>query len=175
MATPTYKLSLFQFPSNGKVYPKSANIFSREEKIMSFNSLQTGKCIQSPMRSEYINIIDEFQFPSNGKVYPKGREWGPPHRNLRSFLSFNSLQTGKCIQSKAVERSLKELGVEFQFPSNGKVYPKAININLASSLDQSFNSLQTGKCIQRLRARIRRKNHTCFNSLQTGKCIQSVT
>ena len=138
---------MFQFPSNGKVYPKFNGLrrqystappkvsipFKRESVSKdppivvqlkplaeSFNSLQTGKCIQSS---------GEF----------------PP--NLTTRESFNSLQTGKCIQrteemlwairvlvsipfkreSVSKEFRSKPINKEetmFQFPSNGKVYPK---------------------------------------------------
>ena len=86
----------------------------------SFNSLQTGKCIQSfHNRSSNQCAKSEFQFPSNGKVYPKS------HENRKSLLdfSFNSLQTGKCIQRQTFAILMRE-PPQFQFPSNGKVYPK---------------------------------------------------
>ena len=109
-----------------------------------FNSLQTGKHIQSG-NEHYVFLSDfMFQFPSNGKAYPKFRE----HDTWREGESFNSLQTGKHIQSWNI------------FPSK----PAA----------DCFNSLQTGKHIQR------KQKSTCgiywidssFNSLQTGKHIQ---
>ena len=62
----------------------------------SFNSLQTGKCIQRSAMGKPTGSFFQFQFPSNGKVYPK------MDRNAR------------------VDKALKA----FQFPSNGKVYPK---------------------------------------------------
>ena len=37
----------------------------------SFNSLQTGKHIQSGLASIIVEIVKSFQFPSNGKAYPK--------------------------------------------------------------------------------------------------------
>ena len=138
----------FQFPSNGKAYPKvivhkikddyfiyvsipfKRESLSKEQsdyrETLSrhrFNSLQTGKPIQSPPW-----------------FYPTGLAiWG-----------FNSLQTGKPIQSgrggriysysdggtvsipfkreslsKAMEEMLCFTKIFlFQFPSNGKAYPK---------------------------------------------------
>ena len=85
----------FQFPSNGKVYPK-AQSHLRWDNDNSFNSLQTGRCIQS-----------------DGKI----NEW------TIKVGRFNSLQTGRCIQSKTRDE-LREPLVAFQFPSNGKVYHK---------------------------------------------------
>ena len=86
-----------------------------------FNSLQTGKCIQSRGFVKFIGAVKAFQFPSNGKVSPKsamvadvwdsiqyvsipfkresvskGIDLG---QKLASKNSFNSLQTGKCLQS----------------------------------------------------------------------------
>ena len=67
-------------------------------------------------------------------------------------FSFNSLQTGRCIQSSEVTGLRQDdLSVGFQFPSNGKVYPK-----IAGQEDLDANDAEP-----------------CFNSLQTGRCIQS--
>ena len=114
-------------------------------KCTGFNSLQTGKCIQSiftmkdnvgafvsiPFKRESVSKVKSivhpfpptsFQFPSNGKVYPKNRSY-----------TFAVWLRGK-----------------FQFPSNGKVYPKKLLPNArVVYASASFNSLQTGKCIQR--------------------------
>ena len=90
-------------------------------KVLSFNSLQTGKCIQRKFASHRSEMRLLFQFPSNGKVYPK-------------FL---------------MAATTIALTPKFQFPSNGKVYPKDQFSDNARLLNLSFNSLQTGKCIQR--------------------------
>ena len=63
------------------------------------------------------------------------------------ILSFNSLQTEKCIQSNGLRR------------------PRSWS-NLC------FNSLQTGKCIQSFLHILYPNQLKSFNSLQTGKCIQ---
>ena len=60
---------MFQFPSNGKAYPKFSNRAA-------------------------INAKNEFQFPSNGKAYPKLIAIFV----LIAAACFNSLQTGKHIQ-----------------------------------------------------------------------------
>ena len=114
-----------------------------------FNSLQTGKPIQrNTVFLPKTNRI-RFQFPSNGKAYPKtGDDKG---HQMIVHLRFNSLQTGKPIQSKkqrknawhartvsipfkreslskvlwAVQRT-NSLSEMFQFPSNGKAYPKSV-------------------------------------------------
>ena len=108
---------LFQFPSNGKGYRKPTAMVS--------NSM----------------ILSAFQFPSNGKVDRKTAGLG---KMSRTKISFNSLQTGKWIASKISPRRIPskiivsipfkresvsqepvaehilDVGVEFQFPSNGK-------------------------------------------------------
>ena len=73
---------VFQFPSNGKAYPKA---FVRE----------------------HIAAEDAtaFQFPSNGKAYPKDCRKAYPISRKKSF---NSLQTGKPIQS-AIQGDLNEI------------------------------------------------------------------
>ena len=92
------------------------------DKNNCFNSLQTGKCIQRTVTAHRLKFgatkvsipfkresvfkglerpffgtpAPAFQFPSNGKVYSK---FSISLINLDPF-GFNSLQTGKCIQSK---------------------------------------------------------------------------
>ena len=44
---------------------------SEKSTPKSFNSLQTGKYIQSTVPTHTVQIKEQFQFPSNGKVYPK--------------------------------------------------------------------------------------------------------
>ena len=141
----------FQFPSNGKVYSEL-----------------------STKQSMYNNYYSVFQFPSNGKVYSEFSHRNPfskthwvhvsiPFKRESVFRvvdsrcklclgikSFNSLQTGKCIQSTknssgisdailvsipfkresvfrvSIEGGNKAKGSAlFQFPSNGKVYSEA--------------------------------------------------
>ena len=94
-------------------------------------------------------------------------------KGINVLLGFNSLQTGKPIQRKMARvgpRSLSKVSIPFkreslskeynatlnsvrnltgfQFPSNGKAYPKPTGNSVVNSSDTSFNSLQTGKPIQ---------------------------
>ena len=65
---------MFQFPSNGNAYPKSASNAAdpRNRTPPSFNSLQTGTHIQSlTFGLMFVNGYFLFQFPSNGNAYPK--------------------------------------------------------------------------------------------------------
>ena len=65
-----------------------------------FNSLQTGKWIQSKWNFTTPGFVYAFQFPSNGKVDSEDRK-----RVVQAdACRFNSLQTGKWIQR---ERSLR--------------------------------------------------------------------
>ena len=108
--------SMFQFPSNGKVYPKTSKRFSWWSiRLSCFNSLQTGKYIQSenPEARRKRNGIRRFQFPSNGKVYPK-----PKMKKLTlitATICFNSLQTGKYIQRDPI---LSPVGPWLRKPQN---------------------------------------------------------
>ena len=81
------------------------------------------------MYSKFISVVygkisatDRFQFPSNGKVYSKVGIQSVVYDD--ELLSFNSLQTGKCIAR------------------NHSIMLKSVRIG--------FNSLQTGKCIASL-------------------------
>ena len=114
---------MFQFPTNGKVYPKRAPKTHNTGEPDSFNSLRTGRCIQSFLLMFILELFtsNKFQFPTNGKVYPK---------KIRdavidsSVYGFNSLRTGRCIQRKKHTLSRRAKYISFQFPTNGKVYPK---------------------------------------------------
>ena len=95
-----YDWDWFQFPSNGKADPK--------KKIMSY----------APNNLELM-----FQFPSNGKADPK---YDLLKLKLKTPLKcFNSLQTGKQIQSLFYLQLHRKWNFLFQFPSNGKADPKS--------------------------------------------------
>ena len=140
------KVAEFQFPSNGKVYSKVGNLIVDAESYIDvsipFKRESVFKGEKNPLR---LRSFLTFQFPSNGKVYSKCNTCYVQRNHISvsipfkresvfkgalgeiksdSDIGFNSLQTGKCIQSVEVETSAP--------------------INL-----ESFNSLQTGKCIQR--------------------------
>ena len=165
---------LFQFPSNGKVYSKDQEKCpgsSQSQVSIPFKRESVFKGEELPQLIEYLINQQEFQFPSNGKVYSKflERKRGTKlesvsipfkresvfkvtrfsHHKEASWASFNSLQTGKCIQSESITKNSAKHGYAFQFPSNGKVYSKEIRAAAIRAAAMSFNSLQTGKCIQR--------------------------
>ena len=89
---------MFQFPSNGKNYPK----------------LGKGACgcvsvltVSIPFKRENLSKGESSQRANDPKV-----------------ISFNSLQTGKPIQSTIPQYRQQRGTIRFQFPSNGKTYPK---------------------------------------------------
>ena len=161
----------FQFPSNGKVYPKvpaSTNYsmlkqvsipfkresISKEEKnaavlsrpTLGFNSLQTGKYIQSTRCCSVLSVR----------------------------FRFNSLQTGKYIQREFIESIALTHNEEFQFPSNGKVYPKCVRCIPPNALHWMVSIPFKRESISKgVPEGISDAVNTCFNSLQTGKYIQS--
>ena len=66
------------------------------------------------------------------------------------------------------------LTLKFQFPTNGKAYPKGYKEFVKNRVSISFNSLRTGKHIQRCQRLLTQKMAMVrFNSLRTGKHIQS--
>ena len=161
----------FQFPSNGKADPKGHTIcFGTAEKTMCFNSLPTGKRIQSYERTRReCGRWNWFQFPSNGKADPKryaamcdtrcvsfnSLPTGTRIQSIRSPSrlclapdSFNSLPTGTRIQSHKELAQIERRMLQFQFPSNGNAYPKNTMLNLHPIASERFNSLPTGTRIQ---------------------------
>ena len=113
---------------------------------------------------------------------------------------FNSLQTGKCIQSEDLRMFGGEVPPVFQFPSNGKVYSKFYNYKRRCGHGRKFQFPSNGKVYSKVTIHSHRLNYVLFlvsipfkresvfkdfkngkksfrnrnrfNSLQTGKCIQ---
>ena len=115
-------------------------------KIRSFNSLRPGRHIQSDQVSDGANLDDKFQFPTTGKAYPKRANSFYPVKWIR--LCFNSLRPGRHIQSIQHLESRLGQGEVFQFPTNGKAYPKSSTPRTSSSRRICFNSLRPGRHIQ---------------------------
>ena len=137
----------FQFPSNGKAYPKLLGVLlaMRLQKVsipFKRESVSKGRQVRQSFSPEEVSIpfkresvskdgtrdgipgvkVTSFQFPSNGKAYPKLRryrsETSPAH-------AFQFPSNGKAYPKW--EKDLKDHGpYPFQFPSNGKAYPKQI-------------------------------------------------
>ena len=138
--------AVFQFPSNGKAYPKKSRYTMCAKRwTRSFNSLQTGRHIQSftgsatrRTRGDLVSIPFKREGISKGSLMARSLV-SPPSR-------FNSLQTGRHIQRNNGTDGHHQRGT-FQFPSNGKAYPKR-NLSPSSNSSLCFNSLQTGRHIQ---------------------------
>ena len=107
----------FQFPSNGKAHSDGETvIFNDQSKC--FNSLQTGRHIQTITMFKYTHARYPFQFPSNGKAHSDAYD---PSNAGHVVRCFNSLQTGRHIQTFKVGHTIEYI-VGFQFPSNGKAH-----------------------------------------------------
>ena len=132
----------FQFPSNGKAYPKKIKTLEAKEQIR-FQFPSNGKAY--PKKAWALLRMSElwFQFPSNGKAYPKctrGHRW-------EHLQGFNSLQTGKPIQ-RLPASVLKMISSSFNSLQTGKpIQSQRFNAIVLSDIKR-FNSLQTGKPIQ---------------------------
>ena len=133
----------FQFPSNGKVYPKQWSGWELGTcHNQCFNSLQTGRCIQSRTSCELEDSTVSIPFKREGVSKALADE----KVLADDLLSFNSLQTGRCIQS-GNGWTVRPWGQRFQFPSNGKVYPKITELStrIADLKSQKFQFPSNGK------------------------------
>ena len=112
-----------------------------------------------------------FQFPSNGKAH------SDPHQARnggRIDKGFNSLQTGRHIQTLTRKERLLFMLKKFQFPSNGKAHSDFVLTASVFAAPSCFNSLQTGRHIQtNLTEFSQNALNSSFNSLQTGRHIQT--
>ena len=155
------KSTVFQFPSNGKAYPKSAaangNILEIEFQFPSNGKaypkftwplLGRGRArVSIPFKRESVSKVTyfdfqrasiwEFQFPSNGKAYPK--RVGLRRNNNVKIVSIpfkrESVSKGEKKQLRSPLLSV------FQFPSNGKAYPKLIALETPEEHTETFVSI----------------------------------
>ena len=115
--------------------------------LVSFDSLQAGKCSQSRLTC----ILGRLR-----------------------LSSFDSLQAGRCIQ-RAAKGEIAQYNGEFRFPSNGKAYPKEeFKWTEPELIDEQFRFLSSGKVYPKLSHRFPSVPHQRrFDSLQAGRRIQT--
>ena len=118
MADSRLLTAMTQFPSNGKAYPKQYGNSLVSAVAQSFNSLQTGKRIQ--------------------------RKWCPS--SLRPRFPYVSIPFKRESVSKGIGMAtVVDSGTKFQFPSNGKAYPKLICIRESKGTRLMFQFPSNGK------------------------------
>ena len=118
------EMSMFQFPSNGKAYPKELSVKGIDEfRSVSIpfkrEGISKGATLLATRLCSWL-----FQFPSNGKAYPKCRDiftqqWMP----FRVSIPFKREGISKASERGKIIVTLSD---GFHFPSNGKAYPKPI-------------------------------------------------
>ena len=139
-----------------------------------FNSLQTGKGVQTQESSSTVDRHLKFQFPSNGKGC-SDRD-GEPVTLIVTEERFNSLQTGKGVQTApGTFLSQNETSWSFNSLQTGK--------GVQTALEIYGEALKQGVSIPFKRERVFRLSHqlhssttaatNSFNSLQTGKGVQT--
>ena len=114
-----YEQTEFQFPSNGKVYSEKIGRTRNSVRDTSFNSLQTGKCIQSYSGEEEAGLESCFNSLQTGKCIQRKLRYPFRVLSIRKLVSIpfkrESVFRGKKFTAE-MDRKM------FQFPSNGKVY-----------------------------------------------------
>ena len=117
---PCAQNSLFQFPSNGKVYLKDSQRVSARIQVRVSIPFKRESVSQASTLRIYSRAFCRFQFPSNGKVYLK-----PSALAIASTTAkLVSIPFKRESVSQAVPPTVQERCAGFQFPSNGKVYLK---------------------------------------------------
>ena len=118
---------LFQFPSNGKAYPKNycekAGI-DREQVSIPFKreSLSKANTMVDTMNGGEVYVSIPFKRESLSKEQKKPRQM-PKRKKVSIPFKRESL-------SKVINRiNNNEASIMFQFPSNGKAYPKNFKFN----------------------------------------------
>ena len=105
----------------GKPIQRRHYAFNQRFNQRSFNSLRTGKPIQSDCRAWPCQARPSVSIPYERESLSKG-------------------------ETTVVE---DDDGSRFQFPTNGKAYPKEYILCMLWQESKCFNSLRTGKPIQR--------------------------
>ena len=149
---------LFQFPSNGKAYPKLKTLYLLPSMILTFQFPSNGKAYPKQPCSSCSRGCLKFQFPSNGKAYPKYLTDRTLCLRKRVSIPFKRESISKVI-TIAMGKGTNDQKLKFQFPSNGKAYPKSICAVACDKAGYRFNSLQTGKHIQSEHDRLIRRTH----------------
>ena len=106
----------------------------------SFNSLQTGKHMESNSLTQVFEGNETFQFPSNGKAHGKVAK---KRKKTTERIKFQFPSNGKA-HGKQKETISLMVGHEFQFPSNGKAHGKNEKCQ-DSSCDHLFQFPSNGK------------------------------
>ena len=133
---------------------------------MCFNSLQTGKHIQS----RFLHLCS---FSRRWVSIPFKRESISKADEAETWDIIGSVSIPFKRESISKVHSdiiMDDVSKEFQFPSNGKAYPKKDYADFKSIRVCSFNSLQTGKHIQRVAAGNVKAHHpSLFQFPSNGK------
>ena len=114
----------FQFPSNGKSYPKDKLHSLILKRDNCFNSLQTGNHIQRNISFLFLNclMIDSFNSLQTGNHIQ--RDYYSERQSLLNKVSIpfkrEIISKVRCVYLVLAMTRL------FQFPSNGKSYPKRV-------------------------------------------------
>ena len=165
----------FQFPSNGKLHSNCSlvrqSVRIRYRVSIPFKRETAFKHRTPTTWTALTQVSIPFKRETAFKLSSKASVNG-------CIPSFNSLQTGNCIQTswpiwptcrqprvsipfkretafkRGRKRNENRTANQFQFPSNGKLHSNKISGHGESFPDPGFNSLQTGNCIQ---TRFRRK------------------
>ena len=116
------EISEFQFPTNGKAYPKERRRHLMIRNWLAFVSIPYERESLSKVKWRKINENDTHRFNSLRTGKPIQRLIG--FADAQITVGFNSLRTGKPIQRLRQRPRICEDTIQFQFPTNGKAYPK---------------------------------------------------
>ena len=158
---------VFQFPSNGKAYPKWGT-FCNVKNYRCFNSLQTGKRIQRRKLVTTWGAIKGFNSLQTGKRIQRKRKTAMTVTQITVSIPFKRESVSKEVTPEAEENS-NDVSIPFKRESVSKAAKATCHFTPFRS---SFNSLQTGKRIQSDGKERDKISFKSFNSLQTGKRIQ---
>ena len=138
----------FQFPSNGKAYPKlNRNSFTTSHRWVSI-PFKRESVSKGPLGNRLAPFNLEFQFPSNGKAYPKDTfELGVNNNEINVSIPFKRESVSKGGQT----RKLPSYANTFQFPFKRESVSKAsVTASWLGGQRICFNSLQTGKAYPKI-------------------------
>ena len=165
-------LQKFQFPSNGKEHgkkrPHSAQSGDGERVSIPFKREGAWK---APLRSETAKVSVYVSIPFKREGAWKEKTTQRTKRRRRT--SFNSLQTGRSMESAIAVRNGEGIGICFNSLQTGRSMERCgYDGPVRRSQEQSFNSLQTGRSMESNAQKTRWGWDFSFNSLQTGRSME---
>ena len=153
------------------IFRHTASIYWTVSEVIGFNSLRTGRYLQTGHRSHsWINTESGFNSLRTGRYL----QTLSIHKNLSRYTydSVSIPYEREGIFRQDIGCRFGDIRNKFQFPTNGKVSSDS-HKETYTMRTFSFNSLRTGRYLQTKEGMTPYRGGLRFNSLRTGRYLQT--